>query len=128
MIDFKTKDKGTWFYFIEGREEGVCLRMPTSDEYDDIKRLTVTQGKPDYHRGQRYETEKTNEKLSSKLTLRKLIMDWKGVGCDGTEIECNDKNKEKMMQISDFKIFVGECTDKMVGENKTIEAARVKNL
>lgn len=128
MLDFKTKDEGTWFYFIEDRSESVCLRMPTADEYEDIQRLTVKPGKPEYHRGHRYETEKTDDKLSERLSLRKFIMDWKGIGLDGTEIECTNENKEKMMKITDFRMFVGECIEKMVEENKTIEEARAKNL
>lgn len=130
MIDFKTEVKGTWFYFIEENPElgGVCLRLPTSAEYEDIHRLTVRPGKPDYHRGVRYETENTNEKLSQKLSLRKFIVDWKEVSLDGQPLECTDENKEKMIKVQDFQLFVGECIEKLVEGNKTIEAARVKNL
>ena len=128
MIDFNSKDEGTWYYFIEGRPESICLRLPTSEEYAHIHNVTVSPGKTDYHRGVRYPTEKTDDKLSEKLSLRKFIVDWKGIGLDGIEMECNDKNKEKMMKIADFRTFVGKCIEKMVEENKTIEEARAKNL
>lgn len=132
MINFNSKNEGVWFYFDEDNQDlgGVCLRMPTADEYDSIRSLTVKPGKPDYYRGQRYETEKTNEKLSQKLSIRKLIVDWKGVGLDGNIMECNDDNKEKMMNLPnpDFRLFIGECSEKLVDGNKTIEEARAKNL
>lgn len=130
MIDFKSETKGVWFYFDEDKHNlgGVCLRIPTSEDYEGIERLTVRAGKPDYHRGVRYETEKTDEKLRAKLSLRKSIVDWKGVSLDGQELECNDKNKEKMVKAQDFQLFIGECIESMVEGNKTIEAARVKNL
>lgn len=129
MIDFKNENTGTWCPLIEGYE-AICLRMPNAKEWDDIHRLTVKPGKDVFHRGQRYETEKTDEKLSQKLSLRKFIVDWRGISLDGVEIECTDENKEKMMNLPnpDFRIFVGECLDKMVDKNKTIEAARAKNL
>jgi len=129
MINFKSENKGVWFYFDETQQDlgGICLRMPTSAEYDDIRRLTVRAGKPDYHRGQRYETEKINEKLSQKLSLRKFIVDWKGIQLDGQPIECTDENKEKMVQIPDFQLFLGDCLEKLTETNKTIEEARVKN-
>ena len=130
MINFESEVKGTWFDFDEENPNlgGVCLRLPTSDEYDEIRRLTIKPGKPDYHRGQRYETEKTNEKLSQKLSLRKFIVDWKEVSLDGQPLDCTDENKEKMMKIQDFQLFVGSCIEKLADSNKTIEEARVKNL
>jgi len=129
MIDFKSETKGIWFYFVEENPDlgSVCLRLPTSAEYEDIRRLTVKAGKPDYHRGRRYETEKTNESLQIKLSLRKFIVDWKEVSLDGQPMDCTDANKEKMINIQDFNLFVGECIDKMVETNKTLEAARLKN-
>ena len=129
MINFETKVSGTWFYFDENNHDlgGICLRLPTSAEYEDIRDLTVKPGKPDYHHGQRYETEKTNERLSRKLSLRKFIVDWKGVSLDGAEVECTNENKEKLVKVNDFQLFLGECIEKMVEGNKTIEEARVKN-
>jgi len=128
-MDFKKEVQGVWFYFVEENHDlgGVCLRLPTSAEYDDIQSLTVKSGKPDYHRGIRYETEKTNKKLQNKLSLRKFIVDWKVVSLDGQELECTNENKEKMIKVQDFQLFVGDCIEKLVDENKTIEAARVKN-
>lgn len=130
MINFKSKVEGVWFNFVDENPEvgSVCLRMPTIDEYDDIQRLTVKPGKPDYHRGQRYETEKINKKLQAKLSLRKFIVDWKEVSLDGQSMECTDENKEKMIKIQDFQSFIGDCIEKMVEGNKTLEAARLKNL
>jgi len=130
MINFSSKNEGTWHFFVEDNHDlgGVCLRLPTSAEYEDIQRLTVKSGKPDYHRGVRYETEKTDTKLQAKLSLRKFIVDWKGVSLDGQELECNNDTKERMIKVQDFQLFVGGCIEKMVEGNKTIEAARVKNL
>ncbi len=130
MIDFKSKNEGTWFYFDEENPDfgGVCLRLPTSAEYEEIQGITVHPGKPDYHRGVRYETEKTNKKLQAKLSLRKFIVDWKDVSLDGEKLECNNDAKEKMIKIQDFQLFIGDCIEKLVEGNKTIEAARLKNL
>lgn len=130
MIDFKSEVKGDWFYFDKENPDlgGVCLRLPTSAEYDEIQRVTVTAGKPDYHRGVRYETEQTDKKLQTKLSLRKFIVDWKGVSLDGQSIDCTNANKERLIKVQDFQLFVGDCVEKMVEGNKTIEAARVKNF
>jgi len=128
MLEFKTKDEGTWFHPIKGGPDGVLLRKPTIDEYDSIKVLTKQSTDVDYHRGQRYETERVDIELSAKLSLRKFIMDWKGISLDGVELECNYDNIEKMMLITDFRTFIGESIEKLVDENKTIEAARAKNL
>lgn len=130
MIDFKSKVTGTWFYFDEDNQDlgGICLRMPTSAERDDIERLTVKPGKPDYHRGQRFETEKTDKKLAYKLSLRKFIVDWKGVSLDGKPVECNDDNKEKLVKVNDFSLFLGNSMEELMEGNATIEEARVKNL
>ncbi len=130
MINFKSENKGTWFYFDEDNHDfgGICLRLVTAAEYDDIRRLTVKAGKPDYHRGQRYETEKTNSRLSMRLSLQKFIVDWKEVSLDGILMECTNENKEKMTKVNDFQLFLGECIDKLTEGNKTLEEARVKNL
>ncbi len=128
-MKFQDEVKGEWFYFIEENPElgGVCLRLPTSAEYDDIRRITVTSGKDVFHRGQRYETEKTNEKLQAKLSLRKFIVDWKEVELNGQSMSCTDENKERMIKVQDFQSFVGECIEKLVDKNRTLEEARVKN-
>jgi len=130
MIDFQSEVLGTWFYFDEGNSDsgGVLLRLPTSTEYDDIRRLTVKEGKPDYHRGQRYKTEKIDERLQAKLSLRKFIVDWKDVQLDGRLMDCTDENKEKMIKVQDFQSFVGACIEKLTEGNKTIEEARLKNF
>ena len=130
MIDFNSKNEGTWFYFDEENPDlgGVCLRLPTSAEYEEIRGITVHAGKPDYHRGVRYETEKINQKLQTKLSLRKFIVGWKDVSLDGEELECNNDTKEKMIKIQDFQLFIGDCIEKLVEGNKTIEAARLKNF
>lgn len=129
MIDFKSEVKGVWFYFVEENPDlgGVCLRLPSSMEYEDIRRLTVKAGKPDYHRGRRYETEKTNERLQTKLSLRKFIVDWKEVSLDGQPMDCTDENKERMIKIQDFNTFIGDCIEKMIETNETLEEARLKN-
>ncbi|KKM77071.1 hypothetical protein LCGC14_1373790, partial [marine sediment metagenome] len=129
VVEFQGKVTGIWFNFIEESPElgSVCLRLPTSEEYEEIRNLTVKPGKPDYHRGQRYETEKTNEILSRKLSLRKFIVDWKEVSLDGQVMDCTDENKEKMIKVQDFQLFIGVCIEKLVDGNKTIEEARVKN-
>ncbi len=129
-MKFEKEVKGKWFYFIEEKPElgGVCLRLPTSAECDDIRRLSKMKADVDYHKGQRYETERFDEKRQTKLSLRKFIVDWKEVELDGQPMECTDENKEKMVKVQDFQLFVGECIEKMTEGNKTIEAARVKNL
>lgn len=129
MINFQSENKGVWFYFNPENEEmgGICLIRPSVEDYDEIKALTVSAGKPDYHRGQRYETEKTNEKLTRKLSLRKFIVDWKGVKIDGKEIKCTNENKERLVKIQDFNLFFGECLDKLCDTNKTLDKAKLKN-
>ncbi len=130
MIDFKTENEGTWFYFDDNDHDagGVCLRLPTPAEYESIQSITVKPGKPDYHRGVRYETEETNTKLQTKLSLRKFIVDWKGVSLDGAELGCDNDAKEKMIKVLDFRTFIADCMEKLTDGNKTLEEARVKNL
>lgn len=129
MINF-TENKGVWFHFDEENQDlgGICLRMPTADDYDEIEELTVKEGKPDYHRGVRYPTKKTNEKLATRLQSRKLIVDWKGVSLEGTKVECTNENIDRALKIQDFHSFVGDCIEKLLEGNKTIEAARLKNF
>lgn len=129
MIDFKSDIKGVWFYFDEDNHDlaSVCLRKSTFSDYDEIRRLTVRPGKTDYHRGARYETEKTNEQLQRKLSFRKAIVDWKGISLKGKILDCTDDNKDKMMEVPDFRDFVGDCIVELSESNKTLEAARLKN-
>lgn len=128
-MKFDSKNEGTWFYFLEENHEegGVCLRLPTPAEYEEIQGITVHPGKTDYHHGVRYETEKVNKKLQTKLSLRKIIVDWKEVSLNGEKLDCTNDNKEKMIKIQDFQLFIGECSKKLVEGNRTIEAARLKN-
>ena len=129
-MKFEAENKGEWFYFIEEDHDagGVCLRFPTADEYESIQALTVTEGKPDYHRGVRYPTEKVNKKLALKMSIRKFIVDWKNIQLDGVDVDCTPENISKMIKVHDFQLFVGDCLEKLTDTNKTIEAARVKNL
>jgi len=129
MIDFKSDVKGIWFYFDKDNHDlaSVCLRKATFSDYDEIRNLTVTPGKNDYHKGARYETEEINEKLQRKLSFRKAIVDWKGISLNGKVLDCTDDNKDKMMEFPDFRDFVGDCIIELSESNKTLEAARLKN-
>ncbi len=130
MIDFKTEVSGTWFYFDKDNHDlaSVCLRMPTMDERDAINAIVINKGKDVFHKGQRYETETTDKKLAYKLSLRKFIVDWKGISLAGKVMDCDDKNKERMMRVNDFFMFVSGHLDDLIDCNGTVEAARVKNL
>ncbi len=129
MINFKTENKGTWFYFNENNHDagGVCLRELSSDEVDGIERITV-RTKKKFKRGVAYDDVSTDKKLAAKLTWRYAIVDWKGVSIDGAIAECNDDNKDKVMKIADFVKFAVDCLEKLSEENKSLEEARVKNL
>jgi len=129
MANFGSKNDGKWFYFDEENEDagGVCLRILSTDAYADIEKLTVKQGKPIFHKGQKFDNPVVNEKLASKMRWRYCIVDWKNVQIDGQDVECNDENKAKLIKVNDFISFVATCLEELTETNDALEEARVKN-
>ena len=129
MPQFNSANTGTWFYFDSTNEKlgGVCLRELTTDEYNQIERLTVKKTKK-IKRGVPYDDIQTNEKLASKLRWDFCITDWKEVNLDNQLLECTIDNKVKMMKVTDFVKHVVDSLEKLVEMNETIEEARAKNL
>ena len=128
MVNFSSKNEGTWFYFNEENPDagGICLRALSSDEYDRIEKITVKKQRK-FKRGVAYDDIKTNEALASKLRWDYCIVDWKGVSIDGEPAECNKANKEKTVKIMDFISFVADCMEKLTETNEAIQEARLKN-
>lgn len=128
MLNFKSENKGTWFYFDPTDESagGVCLRELTTEEYENIEKLTVKTSKK-FKRGQWVEDKKVNEKLASKLRWSYCITDWNKVALDGVELDCTNDNKVKMMKVLDFVKHVVDSLNELVDSNKSIEESKLKN-
>ncbi len=128
MINFDSKNDGTWFYFDETNPDGggVSLRELTSEQIDEIDRLTK-KIKKKVQRGVVYDDIKVDERLSAKLRWRKCIIDWKGIQIDGEVVECNDANKETRMTITDVVKFMADAIEKLTETNKALEEARLKS-
>ncbi len=129
MINFKSENNGTWYYFDEDNQEagGVCFRELATEKYEDIQRLTVKKKKKFKH-GIAYDDEQVNDRLASKLRWDYCIVDWKNIQIDGNVIECTSENKQKLIKITDFVKFAADCVEKLTEENRSLEEARVKNL
>ncbi len=129
MINFSTKKEGIWFYFDESNESlgGVCLRLLTPAEEDNIAELT-TKKKMKPIRGIMAESVDVNERQKNDLTYDCWIMDWKEIQLDGKTMQCNKPNKLRMMAVTDFARFVLDGIIGLTETNKTVDEARVKNL
>jgi len=128
MIDFSSKNEGKWFFFNDDKQEdgGVCLREMGVEEIRRIEKITVKhKRKP--RAGHMQETTDVDEKTASHMTWDYCITDWKGVGLDGKEMECNGANKQVMMKVTDFCKFVTDAIEELVSVNDTLEEARSKN-
>lgn len=128
MINFTTKNEGTWFYFDKNDQDlgGLCLREMSQTELQKIKKLT-TKKKRKFKRGQLIEVVETNEELETKLIFNYCIVDWKGVSLNGEEVECNAANKEKLLESVDFLKLVTEFLEELNEDNKSLNEAREKN-
>lgn len=129
MPKFSSENLGTWFYFDSTNETagGVCLRLPTEEEYRHIDRLTLLSSKKKAIKGILYDDIKRNEVLETKLRWRVMIADWKEVYLDGQLLDCTDENKDKMRKVNAFKLFVGDKIDKLIDTDEALKEALAKN-
>ncbi|MCK5604309.1 hypothetical protein KAR91_20640 [Candidatus Pacearchaeota archaeon] len=129
MINFSSKNEGTWFYFDESDESfgGICLRLMTPAEEDKLEKLTVKK-KQKPSRGMVMEIKTVDEKLKNSMMYDAWIVDWTNIQLDGKNMSCNVENKQKMMTITDFARFVIDSVLSLSENNKTIEEAAAKNL
>jgi len=128
MVDFSTKNEGTWFYFDESNQElgGVCLRELSFEEAKRIDQIT-TKVKRRFEAGKWVEEKKTDEDKSQELTFAYCIVDWKNISLDGHSLECNIGNKVKAMKSLDFTKFILDCLGQLRNQNSAIDGARLKN-
>lgn len=129
MPNFSTKNEGVWFYFDKEHPDlgGICLRELTSEEAARIDKITVKH-KRKVVRGAMVDVPEEDAKTATRLTWDYCITDWKNIQLDGEDMECNTENKVKMMNCIGFAKFMGDCITDLIGANKAIEEARVKNL
>jgi len=130
MARFNSSDGGTWYYFDPTNEVlgGVCLRLPTEEEYSAINKVTLISRKKKAIRGVLYEDVKYDEAKQAKLRWRAMIVDWKNVCLDDSPpLDCTDENKDKMMQVSSFKVWIGSKIEKLIEETEELKEALVKN-
>ena len=128
MVDFSSKNDGTWFYFDKDDHDkgGVSLRELSADQMEQIERITV-KTKKKFKRGVAYDDVKTDEKLANKLRWDYCIVEWAGVSLDSQELECNRDNKTKMMKVHNFIAFVADSIEALTEQDGAIEEARLKN-
>lgn len=68
------------------------------------------------------------EKLESELIWDHAIMGWEGVlDKDGKVVECNSKNKTRMMRVPIFARFVGKCMTMITGAAEEVVKEQRKN-
>lgn len=128
MINFDSKNDGTWFYFDKGNPDAgsICLRELSSEELSSIEKIT-TKSEKKVKRGVVFDDVKTDKQLESKLYWRYCIVDWKNIQIDGKKVKCDNANKDKLMKITDFVKFMSVCLEELTESNKSLEEARVKN-
>ena len=128
MIDFSTKNEGTWFPYDRSNPDlgSICLREMPQSELKKIKKIT-TQTKRKFKRGQYTEIVETNEELEMKLIFNYCIVDWKNTYLDGQAIECNMTNKERMLESVDFVKLMTEFLEELNESNNALKEAREKN-
>ena len=129
MAQFKSEDVGTWYYFdpTNKTEGGVCLRLPTEEEYRHIDKVTVVSKKKKVIKGVLYDDIKRDETKQRKLQWRVMIVDWKNVCLDEQSLKCTDENKDRMRKVNTFKIWLGGKIEKLLEEAEELKEALVKN-
>ncbi len=128
-MNFTTENKGTWFFFDESNEDagGVCIRLCTPNKYEQIEKLT-TKKKDIYKQGNRFEKVEKDEKKLSHLLWDYVIVDWKNVEIDGTELECSKENKIKLMGDNiAFTNFISNCLNDLTDHIDLDREAKEKN-
>lgn len=129
MAQFKSENVGTWYYFDPTDEAagGVCLRLPTEEEYRHIDKVTIISKKKKVVKGVLYDDIKRDEAKNRKLQWRVMIADWKVVHLDDQPLECTDENKDKMRKVNTFKIWLGGKIDNLLEEAADLKEALAKN-
>jgi hypothetical protein len=115
-IDIDNLNPGSWFFFFDDKpEEGrIKLRVLNTEMRSKIADKT-TEIKIEYRTSQRYEVEKVNTELASKMMWDFIIVDWENLlNNDGSPIECNIDNKYLLMTNEPgFAAFIAECLEKL---------------
>jgi hypothetical protein len=128
-MDFNLNDlnPGAEFFFDEkDKSKGsVTLRACPPDAMKKITKITDSI-KIKYHRGQRHEVAKRDEKKFDKLFWDYVILDWQGVTDNGKPLKCNVANKVKLVCGSVvFAEFVADSLEQLgfdqVEKNKAAE-------
>lgn len=130
MAQFSSEDVGTWYHFDPTDEAagGVCLRLPTEEEYRFIDKTTVISSKKKAYKGVLYDDIKHDEVKQTKLRWRVMIIDWKNVCLDNQPLKCTDENKDRMRKVNTFKIWLGGKIEKLLEEAEELKEALAKNL
>lgn len=102
-----------WFNFDDGGK--IQLKIPTEDDWKEIRRQTVKKG-VDYKRidgkAERFEYEKIDENLQFELFWDLVIIDWKNLYFDEKKqkpIACNKDNKLALVKRS--KKFIDKVNE-----------------
>lgn len=128
MINFSTRNEGTWFDFDPTNPElgSICVRGLSLNEANQIDKL-CTKIRRKFKRGNPVEIKEVDEDRKLKLTFDYCIVDWKNVSIDGNPAECNIQNKTKLLNSADFVKLVTEFIDEVNDKNQSLEEAREKN-
>ena len=112
-FDLDNLNPGTRFDFPDS-DAWVCLRTCAGDDLKAIHKQSRKK-RIDYRRGQRFEYQKTDEDLESRLLWDFCITDWGGLfDKPGKPIACNTEMKIALMGKSVvFSSFVVDCLDKL---------------
>ena len=125
----KFVNEGTWFCFDDDKpKEGrICLRTLSPNDIERIDRETVKTEK-EYKRIsrrdplQRFEYLVTDTIKRQEMQWDALIVDWENLEDDKGPVECNTKNKIRMMgEYANFALFVGRCVEKLVADQPSFE-------
>jgi len=130
MAQFSSEDVGTWYFFDPTNEAagGVCLRLPTEEEYRFIDKATIISKKKKAVQGVLYDDIKHDEVKQTKLRWRVMITNWKNVCLDNdTPLDCTDENKDRMRKVNTFKIWLGGKIENLLEEAAELKEALAKN-
>ena len=125
-FDMENLNPPTWFDF--GDDARIQMRVCSGDDLDKIQKKT-RKIVHEYRRGDRHQWEDIDQEKEFKMVNDFIIVDWENINDgNGVELQCNTKNKEKLLRGSPlFSSFIASCLEKLNNNIGHIQEEEEKN-